>query len=271
MKNKSNWLVVTLFMIVLLTGCSSLQTIDKPVVNNQSIPIRLIVKSQETPAHTVLISHGSSCVLPGEYEWADRIFSWGFNAVIIDHCSLRGIGDHSNTNMYPINLRNEDRINDYRLVSSWLETQNFHKGKIGLIGFSRGGEGVIHFASTNYYVSEKDYSKDYNSGVDVAVAYYPVCKYFNVYALAGTPFPILFQHGKNDNVTELSDCQYEFWVKDKNLTEEIKFNIYEDSHHSFDRSGSSIEVNGKIFKKYNHQSAIKSYDETRKFLSKYLD
>lgn len=250
--------------MMILAGCSSLQTIDSPVVKEKKVPVKLMVKIQENQAPSVLISHGSACVTPGEYEWADRIHSWGFNAVIIDHCSVRNIWPNP-LGALPKNLQNHDRVKDYIAVDSWLNEQQWHNGKTGVIGFSRGGEAVVHLATTDYYVKNFGFDETYNDFISAAVAFYPGC-YLQSSPLVDSPFPFLLLSGKKDQTTPIGFCEaYHRSMRNEPLTN-IKVVAYEGADHAFDRSGPKIIIAGKVAKEYDHQSAIKSYEETRLFL-----
>jgi dienelactone hydrolase len=229
-----------------------------------------MIKEQEKKlAPTVLISHGSACVVPGVYMWADMLHSWGYNAVVIDHCSLRGIGSHTGAFYPPANLQNEDRVEDYLIVANWLDSQPWHNGKTGLVGFSRGGDGVIHLASSDWYIAFQGYKKGYNSVIDAAVAYYPSCR-FGSHSLIGTPFPVLFHHGTADQLTTIGYCRYPFLLRDERLKDKVTVFTYDNAHHGFDRPGSRITNRGLITKEYDHSSATKSYEETKSFFNKTL-
>ena len=261
---------VLLLATVVITGCSNLRVVDNPAHNGTESPVRLMIKEQEKKsAPTVLISHGSACVVPGVYMWADMLHSWGYNAVIIDHCSLRGIGNHTAAYYPPANLQNEDRVEDYLIVANWLDSQPWHNGKTGLVGFSRGGDGVIHLASSDWYIAFQGYKKGYNSVIDAAVAYYPGCR-FGSHSLIGTPFPVLFHHGTADQLTTIGYCRYPFLLRDERLKDKVTVFTYDDAQHGFDRPGSRIMARGLISKEYDHASAKKSYEETKKFLNKTL-
>jgi len=261
-------ILLSLLMTV-LAGCTSLQTIDRPVAKDQEVPVRLMLKQQENPAPSILISHGSACVTPGEYEWADRVHSWGYNAVIIDHCSIRNVRRHT-AQALPKNLQNHDRINDYLAVNYWLNEQPWHNGKTGVIGFSRGGESVVHLATTDYYVKHFGFNKGFNEFISAAVAFYPGCT-LQSSPLIDSPFPFLLISGMKDQLTPVGFCDaYHRSMRNEPLTN-IKVIVYEDADHAFDRSGPRMKVKGRVVREYDHQSAVKSVEETRLFLSTKLN
>lgn len=260
---------ILLMVAISIVGCANLKTVDKPAYNGKESPVRLLIKQQPKPAPTVLISHGSACVIPGEYMWADMVHGWGYNAVIIDHCSLRGVVEHSAAYYLPPNLQNEHRIEDYLTVASWVDEQSWHTGKTGLIGFSRGGEAVIHLASSDWYITHQGYQRGYNDIIDAAVAYYPGCM-FGMYSLIGTPFPVLFHHGKADQLTQIGYCRYPFMLQDDRIKDWVTVFTYDDAQHSFDRPGPRMMKRGIVTKEYDHSSAIKSFEETKKFLKQHL-
>jgi dienelactone hydrolase len=245
---------ILLLATVVITGCSNLKVVDKPSINGTESPVRLMIKEQEGSAPTVLISHGSACVTPGEYMWADMLHSWGYNAVVIDHCSLRNVWPHT-LRALPKNLQNHDRINDYIAVNSWLNEQQWHNGKTGLIGFSRGGESVVHLATTDYYVKHFGFDEGYNEFISAAVAFYPGCT-LQSSPLIESPFPFLLIGGMKDQTTPIGFCDaYHRSIRNETLTN-INVVVYEGAGHGFDRSGPRIMIKGKVTREYDHRSAV---------------
>lgn len=89
----------------------------------------------------MLLAHGSDGVSGHHRRWAINVRDWGYNAVIIDHYTLRGIKRH--TGVFLTGVMGHDRALDMIGVASWVKSQSWHQGKIAVIGFSQGGGGVL--------------------------------------------------------------------------------------------------------------------------------
>lgn len=185
----------------------SAQTIVEDLqFNGQQVPIKLMIYTVKDPAPTVLISHSSGCGMLHVGRWAERIESWGFNAVVIDHCIKRDVKSHPAQEL-PKNLQVEDRIKDYVAVADWVKKQPFNKGKVGLIGFSRGGEGVLGMLNEPYYAGKAGLAEGYGKVIDAAVAYYPSCL-IGDRELREPPIPLLVNIGELDALTPAVNCAF---------------------------------------------------------------
>jgi predicted alpha/beta-fold hydrolase len=87
--------------------------------------------SEASSLPTVVLAHGSAGVSANHYWWADVINKWGYNAVIIDHYTLRGISRHTGRPVDGARMR--DRAKDFADVVAWVGTQPWHKGKISIV------------------------------------------------------------------------------------------------------------------------------------------
>ena len=213
------------------------------------------------PAPTVLISHGGGCITASESAWAKRIVDWGFNAVVIDHCSARGIGSH--TGIDPPTLKVNERVADYVSVAQWLQLQSWHKGKIALIGFSRGGEGVMR-------ASDPRFNRNHDEGLSLIssyVSFYSPCTSSPAKKSRG---PVLLHHGDLDNLAVFAVCEYPSWNNSS-----IRINIYKGVFHGFDVPGATLSGSNKnlgtfIIRKYDADADLKSQKITRDFLTETL-
>lgn len=167
MKTKISLLVI--LMTTCLTGCGSILKNSE----GERIPVSVNEYKVNTPSPTVLIAHGSDGVQRHHLEWADVVRSWGYNAVVIDHYTLRGIGMHIGT-VLP-GVRGEDRARDMIYAARWVQQQSWHKGKIAVIGFSQGGSGVLALANKNELEYYKVIKPNDSMPISAAVAFYPGC------------------------------------------------------------------------------------------------
>jgi dienelactone hydrolase len=239
--------------------------------NNQAVPVKLLVYAQKQPAPTIIISHGSGCIPPRKLQWADRVEAWGYNAVVIDHCVKRGVKPHPAQDL-PRNLQVEDRVKDYVAVADWVKKQPFHKGKIGLIGFSRGGEGILGMLNEASYIGKTGLPAGYSKAIDAAVAYYPSCNSGDN-ELRNPPIPLLVNFGQMDLLVPAINCVF---YKDgaagkiANLTVET----YPGAHHGFEINApdqwAPTPRGNVIVLSYNAKQAERSFEKTKAFFDKNL-
>jgi dienelactone hydrolase len=215
-----------------------------------------------SPAPSVIVSHGGACLTSFEHSWAKTLNSWGYNAIVIDHCTSRNIGRHTGVEPPPLNVH--DRVSDYAVVAEWLQSQNFHKGKIALLGQSRGGEGVIRASDPRF---NRTYGGDETlSFISAFIAYYPPCNA----PLVSSSAPVLIHLGDQDNLAIFTWCSYENWTNDR-----IRLSVFKGVSHAFDQPGSTLNGSSKylgnfIVRKYDHEAATKSQQITRDFLNETL-
>jgi dienelactone hydrolase len=240
-----------------LAGCATFEN-----HKGEKFPISLSLITNQTAAPSIIISHGGSCRLRQEDDWAQRFKAWGYNAIIIDHCTGRGIAPH--TGVEPPPLPSRDRVNDYIAVAEWVKTQTWHSGKVAVFGISRGGEAVLRAADSKFrQVRRGDAGL---AELDVLVALYPACSYVP----RAPRIPLLILHGEADNLAVFSTCEYS-GIKHDNLI----LKTYPDTYHGFevpgpDITGSNRYLGTYISRRYNAESAAQSFVDTRAFLEKYL-
>ena len=145
-------------LLVLLTGCAA--SANFQASDGSKLPVQAQLFLQPQPAPTVVIAHGSAGLTPSDGNWALTARSWGYNAVAVDHYTLRGISRH--TGELVAGAEPQTRAQDLVAVANWIKQQPWHRGKIAVIGFSQGGAGVFSLIS-----DESPYA--------VAVTFYPAC------------------------------------------------------------------------------------------------
>jgi len=265
--------VLSLFIIFLFPWAVTAETLVEEVrVNNQTVPVKLLVYEQQQPSPTIIVSHGAACVIASDKQWAERIQSWGYNAVIIDHCIVRGLKPHVAT-VLPSNLQNIDRIKDYLQVIKWIKQQKFQKSKVGLIGFSRGGEAVLAFLNEANYASTVGESLGYSKVIDAAVAYYPDC-HDGENGLIQSNVPVITHHGLLDKLAPPSYCVHYTKAKQGSGHKNIFIEEYPGAYHGFDINAPDFWVTrprGQILvRSYNEEQANRSIQLTKDFFARYL-
>lgn len=61
-------------------------------------------------------------------DMASTLNSWGYNAVVVDHYTLRGIAA-PHTGVAVHGARGEDRALDFIETGRWVQQQSWHQGK----------------------------------------------------------------------------------------------------------------------------------------------
>lgn len=203
---------------------------------------------------TVILAHGSAGVGANLYWWADVVYKWGYNTVIVDHYTLRGISRHTGKTVDGARMR--DRAKDFSDVVSWVDKQPWHKGKMSIVGYSQGGGGVMAFISAEL-MHEIGVMPDVDiSQVVAAVAYYPSCLFRKPPPHPRIPV-LMFLGGRDDLAKpeycgEISDPLYA--VK-----------MFPDATHSFDENLPFVVT--AFTQRYNSVAV----DESREMLRKFLD
>ncbi len=90
--------------------------------SGKELPVRIAVRlGDNQAAPTVIVGHGSGGVTPSERKQASNVWTWGYNAVVVDHYTARGIKSHTGV---PVNgaLPN-DRAADMIAVAKWVKQQ----------------------------------------------------------------------------------------------------------------------------------------------------
>ena len=162
---------------LLLAGCMSVTTQSRiPALNGAELPVQVIAykATSDGARPTVLIAHGSDGPAPLYHNMAQEIVSWGFNAVVIDHYTLRGIQAPHTGRVLP-NSRPSDRARDMLAAAKWVEAQPWHRGGIGLIGVSQGGSGAFSMIDRTQMEWLQIIQPGQNYPITAVVTFYPGC------------------------------------------------------------------------------------------------
>lgn len=189
-----------------------------------------------------------------ERKWGRQLNRWGYNAVIIDYYTARGMknGEGSGGIPWP---PFDVRIKDVNHAISFIKGQQWHNGSLGVIGFSKGGGMVIELA--------KHPTADIKAGVGL----YPCC---GCSAPRSDPeFDVQLHIGKNDELSLPELCE---------VSKKDRYSIfeYDGATHGFDvnRPGGDQLVQGgpkgSYFLKYNPEAAELSSERTREFFASRL-
>lgn len=247
----------------LISGCVATTPIalDETTKPRVSIYKTLLVSTQ---APTVIISHGSAGIDSPTLNMATKVQSWGYNAVVIDHYTVKGISSGAqNVGKIIKGATGAERALDAIATARWVQRQTWHKGKVALIGYSQGGATVNALA--NKYkitvlrfpdlVTENDYRMFAG-----AIGMYPSCGRL----LDATPpsdeapFPVQLHIGTDDDLARPEWC----YTQAKNY----ELIYYKGATHLFD----SYAKNTKYTQRYDRVADQLSAERIHNFLDKNL-
>lgn len=269
---------VALFLIVglLASGCQSIgedqelrvkkelsSTKNIVLESGQILPVRIRANYEAgNPRPTIIVGHGSGGVTIVELAQAVDISKWGYNSVVVDHYTARGIGIHTGSAVrgaYPT-----DRASDMLAVAKWVQAQTWHQGKIGIVGVSQGGAGLWVLADKGalkrhgkFKVTDDDLSL-----FSFGVAMYPAC----APSLASPPFkpsfPIQLHIAGADDLALPQFCNTfgnEMYEK----------HIYEGATHAFNYD--SVLTGSRFTHRYDRDADRLSQSRIREYVKKHAE
>lgn len=211
-------------------NCNKTKLTTGLIIEGQLSTELSLLKGDSAP--TVILSHGGGGRWEHQTRWGRTLNDNGFNVVIIDHFTARGVEPHVGR-VDPKTVPAE-RVKDLVAVASWISQQSWNKGKIGVIGFSQGGSGVNLLANTREVARIRDVDPSDLRLFGAVVSYYPGCG-----IAGGTPpdlpyLPAMVHLAMNDGLAEPIWCTSGY-RRNENLT----IYKYDGAPHSFD-----VEVPG---------------------------
>jgi dienelactone hydrolase len=175
----------------------------------------------------VIILHGSSGVNPGERVWAQRMNALGYASFVVDSFTGRGI---RNTEKDQTQLSMTADIADAYAALHLLATDpRIDKGRIAVMGFSRGGVAALYSSLEPFRLAATGGSLRFAAHV----AFYPSCgiSYESAH-VDGSPVLILV--GGKDDYTPAAPCiAYADTLRSKGA--QVTLKEYPDAWHGFDR------------------------------------
>ena len=173
----------------------------------------LVTVKQPQPAPTIIVAHGCDGLNWNRHVkfWGGIVKSWGYNAVFPDSFRPRGYSSNEvckNPRLVTADMRARDMVE----AVDWIEQQPWHKGGIGILGFSHGGGTVIRTANIT-------------SRIAAGVAYYPGC----AQTQNAPKFPVQIHIGTADDWTPSPRC-VNLARRDANY----ELFLYDGTTHAFD-------------------------------------
>jgi dienelactone hydrolase len=245
--------LVLLSLALFATYCNAVSVQVDNTDYEASLSLRVNEKAKRG---TVLLLNGCNGPRNMHYhDWARYIDDAGYNAIVIDSFSTRGLSNICSikgNSSYSYNT-----VQDAIAVGKWVKQQPWSNGKVSVIGFSLGGITSLLIASDD-------------SGVFAsAVAYYPTCR--EPIAERKLAIPLQIHIGLSDEWAAADRCKA--LAQSENF-KDAKYNYYENTHHAFDSYGSGSAVCWKGTQcayGYNADANAVSRDRVKIFLNETLN
>ena len=181
------------------------------------------------PFPAVVVLHDCGGISRKDQDWAKRLVSWGYVAILPDSFGSRGLGNLC-TDVNRVDA--QQRVQDVIGTAEYLATLPYvQKGRIAVLGFSHGGWTIMKGVQENAYWS--------SYGIKGAVAYYPYCTAPQDNNVA---IPLRILIGEKDDWTTAQRCRDVIsGAKKPSL---IQATYYPDAYHSFDCNCATRWING---------------------------
>jgi dienelactone hydrolase len=207
------------------------------------------------------------------HEWADRLQTAGYVALVVDSFGPRGVS--SVCDSFVVSL--DDVAGDALAARDYLRTLAFvDNSRIGAMGFSYGAMAGLRLASAGYMRR----ATPPNEGFQAIIAVYPFCTPIssspqyrviqnNLYDDIKTPLLILI--GGDDNETDPIQCA----AKASHLVAEgepVSYHVYPGVTHAFDDSRFTGDrpQRGRYIYRYDKAATEDAADRMRQFFGQNL-
>jgi len=217
----------------------------------QDTVIAMLTKpDSKGPFPAMILLHGSIGFDQHYDDWAARLASWGYVALLLDGFGPRGQSSLSD----PPSTRAQDICSAKFYLS---ELPFVDPKRIGVIGWSQRGSSALAALCTRFPSHQKEYP------FRAVVTFYPYC----FRKLAGLDFPLLILIGELDDRSPVSICMER--MPRKRTPNEVILKIYPRAYHGFDVEGIDTGYMDHRFR-YNSTAAADAIIQVKTFLAKHL-
>lgn len=231
-----------------------------PAFSSEMITIKgagkdTIIASLTKPTGTgifpaVILLHGGIGFDQHYDDWAARLATWGYVALLLDGFGRRGQSSFSDP---PSTL-----AQDICYAKSYLSELSFvDPERIGIIGWSQRGSSALATLCVRFPSPQKEYP------LRAVVTFYPYC--FRV--LADLDFPLLILIGELDDRCPATLCMER--MPHKRTENEVTLKVYPRAYHGFDMEGIDTSYLDRRYR-YNPKAAADSIIQVKTFLAKHL-
>jgi dienelactone hydrolase len=198
----------------------------------------------------IILLHGSLGFDQHYDDWAARLASWGYVALLLN--GFRP-GGQSSFSAPPSTL-----AQDICYAKSYLGELPFvDPRRIGVIGWSQRGSSALATLCVRFPLHQKEYP------LRAVVTFYPYC----FRALADLDFPLLILIGELDDRCPVSLCMER--MPRKRTHNEVILKVYPHAYHGFNIEGIDTSYMDRRYR-YNPTAAADSIIQVKTFLAKHL-
>ena len=198
----------------------------------------------------IILLHGSLGFDQHYDDWAARLASWGYVALLLN--GFRP-GGQSSFSAPPSTL-----AQDICYAKSYLGELPFvDPRRIGVIGWSQRGSSALATLCVRFPSHQKEYP------LRAVVTFYPYC----FRALADLDFPLLILIGELDDRCPVSLCMER--MPRKRTHNEVILKVYPRAYHGFNIEGIDTSYMDRRYR-YNPTAAADSIIQVKTFLAKHL-
>jgi dienelactone hydrolase len=202
------------------------------------------------PFPAIILLHGAIGFDKHYDDWAARLVSWGYVALLLDSFGRRGQSSRSDP---PSTL-----AQDICYAKSYLsELPVVDPKRIGVIGWSQRGSAALATLCTRFSSHQGEYP------LRAVAIFYPYC----FRALADLNFPLLILIGELDDRSPVSICLER--MPHKRTENEVILKVYPRAYHGFDVEGIDTSYLDRRYR-YSSAAAADSIVQVKAFLAKYL-
>jgi dienelactone hydrolase len=198
----------------------------------------------------IILLHGSIGFDKHYDDWAARLASWGYVALLLDGFGSKGPSSFSDP---PSTL-----AQDICYAKSYLSELPFvDPERIGVIGWSQKGSSALATLCVRFPSVKKEHP------FRAVVTFYPYC----FRALADLDFPLLILIGELDDRCPVALCVER--MPRKRTENEVILKVYPRAYHGFDVEGIDTAYLDHPYR-YNSRAAADSMIQVKTFLGKHL-
>jgi dienelactone hydrolase len=182
----------------------------------------------------VVIAHGSGGISPHHRDfWAPYFNHLGFAAFVVDSFTPRGVA--RTVEDQTLVSRAANTVDAFYALKFLAADPRFDANKIGIIGFSRGGNASAETATRTF----RDHVLPENKNLQFAfhIPMYPGCqdgRYRKNHSFDKTGAPMLFLLGGKDNYTPAEQCIGMIKELQIEYPKVIEYRVYDGANHGFD-------------------------------------
>lgn len=198
----------------------------------------------------IILLHGSIGFDKHYDDWAARLASWGYVALLLDGFARRG--------QSPLSDPPSAMAQDVCYAKSYLSELPFvDPQRIAVIGWSQKGSSALATLCVRFPSLQKEHP------FRAVVTFYPYC----FRALADLDFPLLILIGELDDRCPVTLCRER--MPHKRTENEVILKAYPGAYHGFDVEGIDTSYMDHRYR-YNPTAAADSMIQVKTFLAKHL-